>query len=197
MLHVDGLVISVLPTTRDQRQIHHSDLTGKRKHHLKIGRLTSSHHGVIALLISACLTSASNACAQKGLAPFKLTIATDIGPFTAGGNVFLKVIQTNTSDSVIDCGGVNTNGIDLAYTYWVWDPNGHPLEPKYNLWDSPITSAGQCELKPRSSIAREELISELYDMRKPGRYRVEVFRWTHVSNPKVVVSNDLVIDLTE
>jgi len=134
--------------------------------------------------------------AQSSAKPFSLTISTDLSPFKAGSNVFVRVTETNTSDAVINCSVRDTNGIDLSFDYSVWDPSGQRLEPRRDAEDS-FGSMRVCRLKPRASFSGEQLISWLYNMNMPGQYRVQVSR-TLSDEPGALVikSNTIVVDVS-
>jgi len=129
-----------------------------------------------ALLIVCGIAAAS--CAgfgQSGKGPFTLTIGTDKPTVIAGSQVIIKITQTNTSDQAIGCASADSNGFQIAFRHEVLDEDGKSVKiPGEHHEFRDFSWRGPCNLAPGESTSRDSRITALYDLRKPGKYTVQV-----------------------
>ena len=112
-------------------------------------------------------------------APFKIAISTDKTTVVSGEDVVVDVSLTNTTNKDVEEGVMYKQGISLdsTFRFEVRDDRGK-LVPKRTYPHEELRpgnihfrtiGAGQTLIQP-------QLVSALYDMRKPGKYTVQVWR---------------------
>jgi len=136
----------------------------------------------VLVLASVSAAFAANPAART---PFTIEISTEQSVVKVGSEVSLKVRLTNTSKRVMDCRATisNMTGVDPNYVFDVRDDANNPVPLR--VFEHPELATGQPvsrSLKPGESFTDEEEVSKLLDMRRPGRYTIQVSR--HVSGNK-------------
>jgi hypothetical protein len=148
------------------------------------------------LLLSAISMIWISGVAQAANPPFSITINSNNSTVKAGADVYIKIKMTNTSDHVVDCTKVYTkSGVDLKYHYELRDASGKSVGKRVREHPD-FEEAGSfypCTLNPgQSTGANDSRISSLFDIGKPGKYSLRVWRFGKGS--AVVRSN--IIDIT-
>ena len=124
-------------------------------------------------------------------APFKIAISTDKTTVASGDDVVVDVNLTNTSNKDVEEGVMFKQGISLDSTlrFEVRDDRGKLVAkrtyPHEELRPGNINfrtiPAGQTLTQPQP-------VSVLYDMRKPGKYTIQVWR----RNPDYEIKSNIV-----
>jgi hypothetical protein len=128
-------------------------------------------------------------------APFTLDLSANRAPYKAGAKVYVGVVQTNTSDHIVDCSTWSVGSSDLTFDYSIVDETGASLKQRVDAKTAP-GSFSVCQLDAGKSQDGEYLLSWLYDLSRPGKYTVQVSR--RVSNNPldgVVKSNTIVLEI--
>lgn len=127
---------------------------------------------------------------------FSLSISAPNTEIALGGEVSIKIRQTNLSDQTIDCSAHVGSGVNYSFGYDVRDQHGtaaakvvrpHPdLSATYNF--------RPCDLRPGQSKTADTLLSRIYQFKEPGEYTIQVSR-PDTGNPGggVVKSNTITI----
>jgi hypothetical protein len=159
------------------------------------------------ILICTLALAASVSLAQNVTPTFTLTLSAglrdkSISEFKAGSTVWITIVQTNSTNHIIDCSGQSRNGIDVAYLFDVQDEDGKQAEkvirPHMELdAGSPIF----CNILVGSSQLVEEQISRVYKFDRPGKYTIQVSRFDpeiedEEGHPLKVLSNTITILVT-
>jgi hypothetical protein len=130
---------------------------------------------------------------------FTLVVSTEptAGP---GPDVWVKVRWTNTSAQALDASAniLDATNVDPNLLFELRDNRGRPVRKK--VYKFPETS-GHAEfgvLNPGESIAHDVNLARLFELKKPGKYTLQVSR----SIPKslgggAVRSNKITITITE
>lgn len=133
---------------------------------------------LLVFVVCALSTAASPQTTQP---PFSLNISADKFTFKAGSDVYINIQMTNTSNHNVDCTmNPTSHAVDRAYQYEVHDINGHLIKEKlrehpeiggtFQIWP--------CTLKPgQTTHDRDNLISRIYDLSRPGTYVIQVSRF--------------------
>ncbi len=145
----------------------------------------------VVLLNLVCLE------ARASQPQISLTINTDHPTVKTGDDVFIKIEMKNESDHDVDCTKVYSDGVDLRYHYDVKDGFGN-MTGKLPRKHPEVGDSGSfyvCTLHPRQSTgANDSRVSSLLDLKKPGKYTVQV--WRFVEGNLVVRSNSIEITVT-
>ena len=125
-------------------------------------------------------------CQQSNNPPFKIAITTESPTVVAGSDVWIKVSLTNTSDHDVNEGAMYITEINLdsTFRFEVRDERGK-LVPK-RTYPHPELRTGypvNRSISPGQTFTQEQRVSALYDMRKPGKYTIQVSRRAS-DNPK-------------
>lgn len=148
------------------------------------------------------LLSTTSVCwGQVNQPPFSIKISVENPEVKVGSEIHIKIQLKNESNHDVDCSGAPSNGLDRAYQYEVLDDSAkmankvlrsHPeVGETFSVW--------ACSVKPgETANAAGGIISRLYDMRRPGRYTIQVSRAIS-DNPKdgVVKSNKITVTVTD
>jgi hypothetical protein len=132
-----------------------------------------------------CLSVGLALCQQSNNPPFKIAITAESPTVVAGSDVWIKVSLTNTSNQDLDDSGSWITGmpLDPNFRFEVRDEHGKLVptyfRPKMGYTGRPLNRT----ISPGQNITQEQLVSALYDMRKPGKYIIRVFRRAS-DNPK-------------
>jgi hypothetical protein len=133
-------------------------------------------------------------CQQANNPPFKIAITAESPTVVAGAEVSIKVSLTNTSGHDVRegvryiLGGVNT-----SYQFKVRDEHGR-LVPKRTYPHPELGFPGSVNFRtisPGETITEDQEVSALYDMRKPGKYTIQVSRRVS-DNPKDDIESNTV-----
>src|SRR6266446_5719610 len=108
-------------------------------------------------------------CQQANNPPFKIAITADSPTVVAGSDVWIKVSLTNTSDHDLNEGvAYITGNIDSSFQFEVRDNHGK-MVPK-RTYPHPELATGSVGFRTISrgeTLTQNQLVSALYDMRKP------------------------------
>ena len=131
---------------------------------------------------------------QKMLEPFKIAITAENPVIVAGGEVSINVSLTNTSNQAVYEGVVYKDGIELdtSFRFEVRDEHGKLVPKRTYPYEELRTGkvifrtiwAGQ-------TLTQEQRVSALYDMRKPGKYTIQVSRGVS-DNPRDDIKSNIV-----
>lgn len=138
-------------------------------------------------------------CQQSDNLPFKIAINAESPIVVAEDDVLIKVSLTNTSNQDVNEGVMYMDGIalDTTFRFEVRDEHGD-LVPK-RIYPHEELRTGKVIFR---TIARGETftqkqpVSVLYDMRKPGKYTIQVFRRISDNPEDDIKSNIIVITVT-
>ena len=116
---------------------------------------------------------------QPPQAPFTIAITAENSEIVAGADVSIKVSLTNTSNQDVYEGAAYMDGIglDSTFRFEVRDEHGTIL-PK-RTYPHPELATGSVKFRTISvgeTYTQNQRVSALYDMRKPGKYRIQVWR---------------------
>ena len=130
-------------------------------------------------------------CQQSNNLPYEIAITEETVTVAAGSDVWIKVNLTNTSDHDVREGALYTRGnLDSTLRFEVRDEHGK-LVPKRTYPHPELGVFGSVRFR---TIARSETVTEdqqvsaLYDMRKPGKYKIQVFK----RNPKYDIKSNII-----
>jgi hypothetical protein len=137
--------------------------------------------------------------AQTTSAPYTLTLSSKQPEFRVGSNVWITIVQTNTSKQVVECVYRGSNGVNNEYHYDVWDEDGKLAEKA--IWphmDTTPNDYHDCGINPGESSTDVIKLSRVYKLDRPGKYVVQVYRFDpdlpdDQGNPLKVLSNTITI----
>ena len=128
---------------------------------------------------------------QPSQAPFKIAITAENSEIVAGADVSIKVSLTNTSDQDVFEGAMYMDGIGLDSTFRFEVRGEHgKLVPKRTYPHEELRT-GKVIFRTISrgeTYTQNQLVSALYDMRKPGKYTIQVWR----RNPEYDIKSKIV-----
>jgi len=128
---------------------------------------------------------------QPNTAPFKIVISTDKSTVVSGADVLVNVSLTNTSNRDVEEGVMYKAGIELDSTlrFEVRDDHGK-LVPKRAYKHEELRPGKVVfrTIRAGETLTQPQSVSALYDMRKPGRYTIQVWR----RNPDYDIKSDIV-----
>lgn len=133
--------------------------------------------------------------------PFTICISMDNPVVTVGSDVDMRVELTNTSKWDLSAGGIlnRDTGIDSQFRFEVHDEQGKLVPIK--AYPHPELAGGNAvvrTLKPNERFVETQGMGRLYDLTKPGKYTIQV--WRQISNnPKngAIKSNIITITVTD
>jgi hypothetical protein len=139
-------------------------------------------HVFYCLLLSATVAL----CQQSNNPPFKIAITAESPTVVAESDVWIKVSLANNSNHDLDDSGSYLTEINLDpnFRFEVRDEHGK-LIPK-RTYPHPELRTGypvNRSISPGQTFTQEQRVSALYDMRKPGKYTIQVSRRAS-ENPK-------------
>lgn len=136
--------------------------------------------------------------------PFSLTIGTDTPEVKTGSTPLIRIRLTNISGHVISASAMYSysnrydQGVDISYEQEICDSDGNVLKNRQSGEEPAITGHTVLRmLKPGESINDVTAVNGRYDLRRPGRYTIQLSR--PISDKKedgVVKSNKLTITVT-
>lgn len=118
-------------------------------------------------------------CQQPNNQPFKIAITGENFTVVAGAEVSIEVSLTNTSNQDVYEGVVYWDGIglDTTFRFEVRDEHGK-LVPK-RIYPHEELRTGRVRFRTIAAgqtLTQSQPVSALYDMRKPGKYTIQVSR---------------------
>jgi hypothetical protein len=130
-------------------------------------------------------------CPQANPAPFKIAITTDSPKVVAESDVSIDVSLTNTTNQAVNEGVMYKDGISLdsTFRFEVRDEHGK-LVPK-RIYPNEELRTGSVNFRTigaGETLTQRQPVSALYDMRKPGKYTVQVWR----RNPEYDLKSNIV-----
>src|SRR6266853_6769841 len=118
-------------------------------------------------------------CQQFNKPPFKIAITSAPATVVAGSEVSIKVSLTNTSDHDVREGvGYERGNIASIFRFEVRDEHGK-LVPKRTYPHPELAMMGSVQfgtIHRGETWTQEQEVSALYDMRKPGKYKIQVWK---------------------
>ena len=130
-------------------------------------------------------------CQQANNPPFKIAITAENSTVVAGADISIKVSLTNTSDHDVREGVMYGRGnIASIYRFEVRDEHGK-LVPKRTYPHPELGLPGSVRfspISPKQTITEDQEVSALYDMRKPGKYTIQVWK----RDPKDDIKSNIV-----
>lgn len=143
-------------------------------------------HAFCCLLLSVGL-----AVGQQSNIPFKIRISAESSTIVAGDDVTIDVSLTNTSSQIVSEGAMYESGIELDSTlrFEILDEHGKPV-PKRHYPHEELRGGNVRfrDSKPGETTTQHQRVSNLYDMRKPGKYTIQVWK----RNPDYDIKSNIV-----
>jgi hypothetical protein len=131
-------------------------------------------HAFYCLLVSIILV-----LCQQSNPPFKIAISTDGPTVGAGKDVSVKVSLTNTSDhDVYEGVGYERGNLASIFRFEVRDEHGK-LVPKRTYPHPELEHMGSVRFSTTrrgETWTQDQEVSAVYDVRKPGKYTIQVWR---------------------
>lgn len=131
---------------------------------------------------------------QSNNPPFKISISAENSTVAAGTDVLIEVSLTNTSDQDVKEGVMYMDGIELDSTFrFVVRDNHGKLVPK-RIYPYEELRTGKVifrTIPAGQTLTQPQLVSARYDMRKPGKYTIQVFRGVS-GNPKDDIKSNII-----
>lgn len=133
----------------------------------------------LALFLSALLAGLATAQKQPTTTPpFTLVLSAEKPTATLDSDVWVKVRWTNTSDQALDASAniLDATNVDPNFFFVLLDGDGRPVPSK--VYEFPQTS-GHAEfgrLASGESITREVNLVRIFELKKPGKYKLQVSR---------------------
>ncbi|MFL6228127.1 MAG: DUF305 domain-containing protein [Pyrinomonadaceae bacterium] len=113
-----------------------------------------------------------------GEQPFKIAITIENSTIIAGADIWIKVSLTNTSNQDVPAGvGYSRGNIASIFRFEVRDEHGE-LVPK-RTYPHPELESGSVTfvtIHHGETWTQDQEVSALYDMRKPGKYTIQVWQ---------------------
>jgi hypothetical protein len=127
--------------------------------------------------------------------PLKIAIISGNSTVVSGTDVWIKVSETNTSNQDLDDSGRWTEGmtLDPHFQYEVRDDHGKmvPIIKQPHPELGSLFSVRFRTIAPGQTLTQEQELTERYDMRKPGKYTIQVSRRIS-NNPKDDIKSNIV-----
>jgi len=116
---------------------------------------------------------------QPNQPPFKIAISAENSAIVAGSEVTINVELTNSSSQDVSEGVMymDATGLDSTFRFEVRDEN-RKLVPK-RTYAHPELATGSVKfrtIRAGQTLTQEQRVSALYDMLKPGKYTIQVWR---------------------
>ncbi|MGA9993994.1 MAG: hypothetical protein WBP93_01210 [Pyrinomonadaceae bacterium] len=130
-------------------------------------------------------------CQQSNDPPFKIAITADSPTVVAESDVSIKVSLTNTSNQDVNEGVMYKDGINLDSTFRFEVRDEHEkLVPKRTYPHEELRTGSVMfrTIRAGQTLTQEQRVSALYDMRKPGKYTIQVWR----RNPEYDIKSKIV-----
>jgi hypothetical protein len=132
----------------------------------------------LTLFLSALLAGLASAQKQPAKTPFTLVLSAEKATVTLDSDVWVKVRWTNTSDQTLDASAniLDATNVDPNFLFEFLDEDGRPVPRK--VFKFPQTS-GHAEfgtLSAGESITHDVNLIRLFELKKPGKYRLQASR---------------------
>jgi len=117
-------------------------------------------------------------CSQLIETPFKIAITAESPAVVAESDVYIKVSLTNTADRNVNEGVAYVRDLDSAFRFEVRDEHDK-LVPKRTYPHPELGTPGSVTFRTIArgeTLTQEQRVSALYDMRKPGKYKIQVWK---------------------
>jgi hypothetical protein len=128
---------------------------------------------------------------EPNTAPFKIAISTDKTTVVSGADVVVDVSLTNNSNRDVEEGVMYKQGISLdsTFRFEVRDDRGK-LVPKRSYPHEELRpgNVNFRTIRAGQALTQAQPVSALYDMRKPGKYTIQVWR----RNPDYEIKSNIV-----
>lgn len=171
-----------------------------------LSSMRSALPAATAVVLAICYASHASGPHQ----PFTMTIGTAESVFKSGSEIALQLVLTNTSRDSIQIGqaidGTSPIVAGRLVEVYVHDEKGDPApETKYQRAlrgegppsDLPVTSGIGSSLSPGKNSGKGLVIilNKFYDLRKSGKYKIEL-QWADPTSKTVVKSNTTTVTVT-
>jgi hypothetical protein len=136
---------------------------------------------------------------QPNQPPFKIAIAVESSTVPVGSEVTLDVSLTNTSNQDVSEGAMymDATGLDSTLRFEVRDERGKII-PK-RTYPHPELATGSVKFRTIAvgqTLTQRQIVSALYDLRKPGKYAIQGFRRISDNPNDDIKSNVVTITVT-
>ena len=129
-------------------------------------------------------------CQQSNNPPFKIAVTAESPTVVAESDVRIKVSLTNTSNQDVYEGAMyKTGNLDSTFRFEVRDEHGKMVAKR--VYPHPELEPGSVifrTIRAGQTYTQNQLVSAVYDMRKPGKYTIQVWR----RNPEYDIKSDIV-----
>lgn len=158
---------------------------------------------ILALLLLATASAALGpAQGHPPKEPFIIQIIAAGPTVKVGIGVDIEILLKNTSAEPLSCsGGISDlTGQDPNFTIDVRNEHGQPV-PK-RVYPHPELAGGHplmdCTVRPGETRTESQDVARIYDMTRPGKYVIQVFRAISSTNEKagLVGSNKITVTVT-
>ena len=115
---------------------------------------------------------------QRHKPPFKIAISAVSPIVVTESEVYIKVSLTNTSDHDVNEGVAYVRDLDSTFRFEVREEHGK-LVPKRTYPHPELGTPGSVTFRTIArgeTLTQEQRVSALYDMRKPGKYKIQVWK---------------------
>ncbi len=134
-------------------------------------------------------------CQQSSNPPFRIAISVESSTVVAEADVWIKVKLTNTSDQAVSegVGYISGTNLDSTLRFEVRDEHGK-LVPKRAYPHPELGYPGSVRFRTISrgeTLTQDQRVSALYEMRKPGKYTIQVSRRVS-ENPKDNIKSNII-----
>jgi hypothetical protein len=167
----------------------------------------------VEILLSTVLVAAGCICAVSQVGPQPFTLAVGIeGPVAgieaphvvkAASDLSIRITTFNHSKHELSCSTFvdAVTGLDATYEYDIRDSQGTALNKKTQNGPKIGSLIGSgCKLKPGESMTGSSRLTKAYDLRKPGKYTIQLARPRSENgdiNEGTAKSNVLVVTVTD
>ncbi|HKW58073.1 MAG TPA: hypothetical protein VJN42_12015 [Candidatus Acidoferrum sp.] len=141
----------------------------------------------LLIILFAATFPQNFAASQRGAAPFSVTVKTSQDNVKAGSEIGIRIILQNTSAT--DLSMARSNGVSQGESHYLIDVrDSSGLTAPETEYERRITGKENGKrtviygsdifftLKPHETLEDEALLNKLYDLRRPGKYTVQVSR---------------------
>jgi|GEM_PF-176072 len=134
-----------------------------------------------------------------GVEPFKIAITLENPTVVAGADVMIKLSLTNISPQALIEGVMYMDGIylDTSFRFDVRDESGKPVPKRIYPYEELRT--GKVIFRTISSgqtLTQDQVVSSRYDLRKPGKYTIQVSRGVSSDPNDDIQSNIVTVTVT-
>lgn len=116
--------------------------------------------------------------------PFSISISARPDVMKVGQQLAINVVLTNLSDHSLDTPSVWIEGFDAVYNFDVRDSTGTQLPWHAPPWVAHFDAIRSGKLDPGGAKGEQLVISDFYNLTKPGAYEIQAWRYIDVENPQ-------------